>query len=195
MTLSALILASILCGIPALATAQNKNASANLPGGRFILWDHNGKTVTDQEYAGKYRLVTFGYTFCPDICPTTLTTMSEALDQLGKDAEKVIPLLITVDPKRDTVKRLREYVKYFHPRLTGLTGPEPMIARTASQYKAKYKIHPADKSDKDDPNGYTVDHSASIFLMGPDGIFRKKFIHNIDPSVLAQRIRDLLAGN
>ncbi len=163
---------------------------SSLPGGRFILQNHKGESITDRAYRGQFMLVTFGYTYCPDICPTGLTTMSEALDQLGKDAVKVTPIMITVDPMRDTVRRLQEYVKYFHPRLTGLTGAEPMIARTAAQYKVKYVIHPLKDSDRDDPNGYSVDHTASIYLMGPDGKFRVKFTHNMDPAAMAKRIRD-----
>ncbi|MBT6094015.1 MAG: SCO family protein [Rhodospirillaceae bacterium] len=155
-----------------------------------MLQAHDGKVMTDQDFRGRFMLITFGYTWCPDVCPMALSTMSEALEELGKDAEKVVPVFVSVDPKRDTVSRLDAYVEHFHPRLVGLTGPKPMIDKTAERYKVKYAM----VADKDgDPDGYTVDHTASVYLMGPHGEFRVKFMYNIDPEAMAARIREALA--
>ena len=158
-------------------------------GGRFILQDHFGNTVTDRTYQGSFMLVTFGYTFCPDVCPTNLSNMSDAMDVLGDKARQVTPIFITVDPDRDTVKQLRDYVDSFHPRLVGLTGPKAMIDRLATGYKVKYALQ---KPDKTDDEWYTVDHTASIYLMAPDGRFLVKFAHGMDPEKMARRILDFL---
>ena len=160
-------------------------------GGRFMLQTHNGDVVTDQEFYGKYMLITFGYTWCPDICPMALSTMSEALEEAGAAAEQVIPIFISVDPKRDTVGRLRDYVDHFHPRLVGLTGPKPMVDKAAERYKVKYEMVPAEDGD---PEHYTVDHTASVFLMGPEGRFRVKFMYNIDPEDMGKRIKEIVEG-
>ena len=156
-------------------------------GARFILYDQNGRTVTDRDFHEKFMLVSFGYTFCPDICPTALATMAAALDELGGDAEKITPVFISVDPERDTPERLRDYVPHFHPRLVGLTGPPGMIARVADGYRVKYVKVPAPNGD---PEDYTLDHTASIYLMAPGGKFLVKFTYAIDPDEMAARIRD-----
>ncbi|MCW8951915.1 MAG: SCO family protein, partial [Rhodospirillales bacterium] len=160
-----------------------------LPGGPFMLVDHNGKTVTDADFRGRFLLVFFGYTFCPDICPTALSTVADAFDLLGDEAEKVEALFISVDPARDTVPVMHEYVAHFHPRITGLTGPEPLIADAAKKYKARYKkvIPPGSKPDE-----YLIDHSAGVLLMGPKGEFLKKFLHGIKPEEMAEGIRSFL---
>ncbi len=156
-------------------------------GGRFLLRDHNGRIVTDSDFPGQYLLVYFGYTFCPDICPTSLGTITQAMELLGPEAEKVTPLFITVDPERDTAMQLWEYVQHFHPRLVALTGPTEMISRIAKAYKVRYEKIQLPGSD---PGTYTIDHSAGVFLMGPDGKFRVKMAHGIPPEQMADRIKD-----
>ncbi|MBX9633902.1 MAG: SCO family protein [Magnetospirillum sp.] len=159
--------------------------------GRFKLENHDAKMVSEQTYAGKVRVVSFGYTFCPDVCPTTLATIAAALDLLGADADQVVPLFITVDPKRDTAAHLKEYVAAFGPRFIGLTGTREMVADAAFHFKARYRIHkPAEGADADT---YFVDHSAGIFIMDRQGGFIAKLGHLATPDELAERLRTVLA--
>ncbi len=165
--------------------AASSPAKAEI-GGPFSLIDHNGKAVTDADYRGRYMLIFFGYTFCPDVCPTALTGVSGMLDILGDDAAKIAPLFISVDPERDTVAVLKEYVGNFHPQIIGLTGSPKQIASVASVYRAYFA-----KEDDGDSNGenYSVSHSAYLYLMGPDGKFLDAFGHQMDPEDMAARIR------
>ena len=157
--------------------------------GRFMLQDQYGEIFTDQELHGTYPLISFGYTHCPDICPTTLAEMVQIMNLLGDKAEQVTPVFITVDPKRDTPRHLGEYVGWFHPRLVGLTGSEALVARAAANFKVRYqKVHePGDPEDK-----YAMDHSAGIYLMGPRGQFLEKFPYAMDPDEMAKRVRGYL---
>ena len=141
--------------------------TASLVGGPFVLQDGNGKQVTDRDFRGKYMLVYFGYTFCPDVCPTTLNEVSEALDHLGAKADKLQPIFITVDPKRDTPAVVKQYVAAFTPKLLGLTGTADEIAKVANEYRVYYAEHRTGPG----PNDYTMDHSSVLYLMGPDGQF------------------------
>lgn len=135
-------------------------------GGPFTLVDQNGKTVTDADFAGKYRIVYFGYTYCPDVCPTDLTKIGAALRTLDKQApqaaQKIVPLFITIDPERDKPAQLKEYVGNFHPRLIGLTGTPQAIAQVAKAYAVAYMKQPT-------PSGYLMGHTQVAYLMGPDG--------------------------
>jgi protein SCO1/2 len=140
-----------------------------LIGGPFTLTDHTGKRVTDADFRGRHMLVFFGFTYCPDVCPTTLQVMSEALAKLGPKAERFVPILITVDPERDTPQQLALYVQSFHPRLVGLTGTRAEIDAVLKAYR----VHSVRK--REDPKstaGYTVDHPAQIYVMDPDGRYR-----------------------
>ncbi len=173
-------------------TAQEMTTSgAAAVGGPFALVDHTGRPVTDADFRGKHLLVYFGYTYCPDVCPTELGVMAQAMDRLGPLAEKVQPLFITVDPKRDTVAHMAGYVELFHPRLVGLTGtPE----QTAAAAKA-YRVYHAVPTGQDAAGGdYLVDHSSFIYLMGPDGAFQRVFAAGAEPDQIAADIRSRLAG-
>lgn len=159
--------------------------------GRFILSDHNGKIFTEQDMQGKYALIFFGYTNCPDVCPTSLAVLTQALKNLGGEADKaqvdkIVPYFITVDPQRDTAKVLNDYVKYFDKRIVGLTGSDQMIKRVVDQFKAKYQKEEIEAGQ--DPLLYTMDHTASLYLMAPDGRFITKFAHGISPDVLADEL-------
>lgn len=136
-------------------------------GGPFTLTDSAGKTVTDRDFRGKFMLVYFGYTFCPDVCPTTLNQVAVALDKLGAKADRVQPLFVTVDPGRDTPEAMRQYTAAFTPRLLGLTGTPEQIAVVAKEYRVYYAEHRTGPS----PLDYTMDHSSILYLMGPDGNF------------------------
>ncbi len=162
--------------------------SAFKVGGPFTLVDHTGKTVTDADFRGRYLLIYFGYTYCPDVCPTTLQTMTQALDLLGEKAERVQPLFITVDPERDTADVLADYVTAFHPRLIGLTGAADQIARAAKAYGVYYAK--AEPSEPDAP--YLMDHSSFVYLMGPDGRYLTVFPHGTAPEDMAKTLEDVI---
>nr|WP_294517685.1 SCO family protein [uncultured Rhodopila sp.] len=136
-------------------------------GGPFTLEDGNGKPVTDRDFRGKYTLVYFGYTFCPDVCPTTLSAVADAMDKLGPDAAKVRPVFITVDPARDTPPVVKKYTAAFGPEITGLTGTPDQIARVAKEYRVYYAEHRTGPG----PNDYSMDHSSVLYLMDPNGAF------------------------
>lgn len=162
---------------------------ASTIGGRFMLEGHNGKIIKDEDFNGRFMLITFGYTFCPDICPTNLVNMSDAMDELGAKADNITPIFITVDPTRDSVERMRDYVSHFDERLIGLTGPQPMIDSITKRYKIVSAIHrPKNWTNED----YIVDHTASIFLMAPDGKFLVKFAHGLSPKDMAKRIAEFM---
>lgn len=138
-------------------------------GGPFQLTDQTGRAVTEADFKGKPFLVFFGFTHCPDICPTALFEMSETFRRLGPDAEKISALFISVDPARDTPEKLKEYLQSFHPRITALTGTPEQVAAVTKAYKAYYKKVPLDGGD------YTVDHSAIVYLMDRYGRFVAPF--------------------
>ncbi len=135
-------------------------------GGPFRLTDTAGQSVTDASFRGRWMLIYFGYTSCPDICPTELTMIAAVLRDLGPNAARVAPLFITVDPARDTGKVLAAYVRLFDPRLIGLTGTPAEISRAARAYRVFYR-----KVALRDENAYLMDHSSFVYLMGPDGRF------------------------
>ena len=162
----------------------------NLIGGPFTLTDHDGKVFTEQNLLGRYSLIFFGYTFCPDVCPTTLSDLTEALTLLGQDADKVRPLFVSVDPGRDTAEYIKEYVSYFHPNVLGLTGTEEQIKQAAKAYRVYYA---REKGEADaDEEDYTISHSSIVYLMGPDGKFMTHFSYGTDPSQIAQKILELM---
>jgi len=136
-------------------------------GGAFSLTDHTGADVTDKTYSGKYKLIYFGFTYCPAICPTELQKMSRVLAALEKNHPEALdtiqPLFISVDPERDSVEVMREYVRLFHPRIVGLTGTVPQI----EFIKKRYRVF-ANKVEDDTNQDYTVDHSSFTYLMGPN---------------------------
>ena len=177
----------------ATARLAAANELDNMPDGlrgRFILTDHNGKIFTERDMQGKYALIFFGYTNCPDVCPASLTILTLALKRLEAQADKIVPYFITVDPQRDTAKVLNDYVKYFDKRIVGLTGSEQMIKRVVDQFKAKYQKE--ENENEQDPLLYTMDHTASLYLMAPDGRFITKFAHGISPDVLADELAAII---
>ena len=156
-------------------------------GGPFALTDQNGVRRTDADFRGKLMLIYFGFTYCPDICPTDLQQIGLAIDQLGADAKDVQPLFITLDPARDTVEHLSQYVPLFHPRLIGLTGNAAAVAQTAEAYRVYYKRVDFDKSKID----YTIDHSAFVYLMDRDG----KYLGFFPPGTSAEKMVEMIRSN
>jgi len=136
-----------------------------LVGGPFTLVDPTRKTVTDQDFRGRYMLIFFGFTHCPDICPAELQVMAGALDQLGDNASKVVPIFITLDPERDTPEVVGAYVKNFGPNIVGLTGSMDAISAAAQAYRVSFSKFQDQNSETD----YTIDHSALAYLMGTNG--------------------------
>lgn len=159
-----------------------------LVGGPFKLTDHTGKTVTDRDFRGKHMLVFFGFTFCPDVCPTALQVVAAALEKLGPKADRIVPLFITIDPERDTPQQMAQYVQSFSPRLIGLTGTQAEIDTVLKEYRVYARKVPDPKSGA----GYTMDHSAIIYVMGPDGSYRTHFTHTTDPDAMAERLAKML---
>ena len=171
-----------------LPSINVRSVGQALVGGPFTLIDHTGKRVTDQDFRGKFLLVFFGFTNCPDVCPTALQVMAAALDKLGPNAARITPVLISVDPAHDTPAVLATYVASFHPRLVGLTGSQAEIDAVAKAYRVYVKKVPDPKSTA----GYTMDHSSIIYVMGPDGSYRAHFTHATSPDVMAERLSGML---
>jgi protein SCO1/2 len=158
-------------------------------GGPFALVDTKGRPTTDADFRGRWMLVFFGYIYCPDVCPTELQTMANAIDALGPEAAKIVPVFITIDPERDTPAKLGEYVKAFDPRMVGLTGSVDAITAVAKAYRVYYAKVPQKNS-----NFYLMDHSAFIYLIGPDGAFRALFRPGMKAQELAAALRHQMAG-
>jgi len=156
-------------------------------GGPFSLVDGDGKAVSDSDFRGRWMLVYFGYTYCPDVCPTELQTISAALAKLGADAAKVAPMFITIDPARDTPAAIGSYVKLFDPKLIGLTGTAQQIADVAREYRVYYaKVTPKGAS----ADGYLMDHSGFVYLMDPQGHFAALYNPATDADDMAAGLRD-----
>jgi protein SCO1/2 len=171
-----------------LLTRGGETQSSAAIGGRFTLVDTAGKTVTDRSYRGKWLLIYFGYTFCPDACPTALSNMGVALKKLGPTADSLQPLFITVDPKRDTVQVMSDYMTSFDPRIVGLTGTQ---AQTDNVTKA-YRVYAAPQNTKG--GDYLVDHSAYIYLMDPQGRFVNVISGAASGDEMAERLRNAIGG-
>lgn len=169
-----------------LAPVARDGAAVSI-GGPFELVDQHGQEVTQADFRGRYMLVYFGYTYCPDVCPTELQTMSQALDKLGDEAEQVTPVFITVDPERDTVEQLAAYAEHFHPRLVALTGSPEQIAAAAKAYRVYYR-----KAEDDSASDYLMDHSNIVYLMDPEGRFVTHFGGGTGPERMAEQIGEYL---
>jgi cytochrome oxidase Cu insertion factor (SCO1/SenC/PrrC family) len=182
----------------ALAAAALTQWPANGPmgsgtaliGGPFTMVNQKGETVTEKNFEGKYTIYFFGFTFCPDVCPTELQVLTAALKELGPDAIKITPVFVSVDPERDTPKIIGEYVANFDPRFVGLTGTPEQLANMARAFHVYYqKI-----ADEKDARNYGMDHPSILYLMGPDGKFAKHFPYTTDAKNLALELKTVLEG-
>ncbi len=158
---------------------------------RYLLVGPDGRTVTNDRFYGRWQLITFGYTFCPDVCPTTLVEIAAILKDLGADAEKAQAIFISVDPERDTPAVLDNYTRFFDPRILGLTGSPAMVKGVADQFRVRYEkvrdpSHPADY--------YLVDHTAGIYLLDPDGALVTRFPYMQPPNEVADKLRGYFSG-
>jgi protein SCO1 len=172
-----------------LMLSQPLVRAANSPvtiGGPFTLTSPDGTTVTDQTYRGKWLLVYFGFTSCPDSCPTALLEIAAALEKLGPDADKLQPLFITVDPRRDTPAVMGNYTQSFDPRIVGLTGTPQHIAAVAQEYGVYYEPRKSGPGAED----YVMDHATYLYLMDPEG----KFVRGLDADTPGERIAEAMRG-
>lgn len=169
-----------------IAYVQDKPATGEAEiGGPFVLIDQYGKKRDSHEFKGKFMLIYFGYSFCPDICPTGLQNITGALELLKRDREQVIPIFVTVDPKRDTSDHLKIYASNFHPNFIMLTGTENEI-KTVSKL---YKVYAAKSEEGPSASDYLIDHSTLIYLMDRTGKFLEYFPHTISPEKLSQALQ------
>lgn len=187
---AAMLLALLVCVLPLRAETEIE-AEPPETGivSRYLLMDTKGRAVTDQDFRGSFQLISFGYTFCPDICPTTLAEMSLIMNRLGKKSERLQPIFVTVDPARDTPEALSRYTAFFHPRIIGLTGTPELVRRAADNFKVRYEKH---REPGGDPKRYSIDHSAGMYLLGPDGSFVTKFAYATSPAEVADRIAAIM---
>ena len=190
LVLGAFVAGLIVCfGVVMLLTGQAGapiRAQAAAIGGPFHLVDQDGRAVSDQDFRGKPLLVFFGYTHCPDVCPTTLFDVSEVMRRLGPEADRAAALFITVDPQRDTPATIKDYLSSFVPHLRGLTGSTDATAAVAKAYRVYYKKVPTEGDD------YTMDHTAIVYLMDKDGHFVAPFSLRRTPEAAADDLRRYL---
>lgn len=183
---AALLAALCFWAVPALSQHDLGLGEARDIVPRYLLQDVNGRATTPEDHRGHYQLIAFGYTFCPDVCPTTLSEMAAVLKDLGPLAERIRPIFISIDPERDTLRVLREYTAFFDPRIVGMTGSPALVSRAAQNFKVRYQKVPKEGGN------YAVDHSAGMYLLGPDGAFLKKFGYGTPPVEIAAALRQQL---
>jgi len=175
-----------LIPFPVLADEEPVVADAAEINPRYLLMDAQGRAITDEDFAGRFQLIAFGYTSCPDVCPSTLAAMTLILGKLGKLADRLQPLFISFDPERDSGEVLRRYTENFDPRIIGLTGFPEIVRRTADHFRVIYRINrePGAASGQ-----YTVDHSVGMYLLGPDGRFLTHYAYTTSPVEISEKIR------
>ena len=165
------------------ATAAVSPYAAAGVGGPFEMVNHLGETVTDETYRGRFLLMYFGYTYCPDICPTELYEMVVALDLLEHPTPNIVPVFVSVDPERDSVELIADYVDLFHPDMVGLTGSQEQVEAMTEAYRVFYR-----RVESPGFADYLIDHSAQVFLVGPDGLMRDMFSPTMSPEGMAERL-------
>jgi cytochrome oxidase Cu insertion factor (SCO1/SenC/PrrC family) len=180
--LGALVVEYLYLKAPGAGLADSASPVCATIGGPFTLVDQNGTVRHADDFRGKLMLIYFGYTYCPDVCPTELQTMSEAIERLGPNGDAVQPLFITVDPARDTPEQLKSYAENFHPRLLALTGSAEQIAQVARVYKVFYQ--PVKQGDGE----YLMDHSSIVYLMDREGRYVAHFGGNLNAEQMAAAI-------
>lgn len=156
----------------------------------FKLTDHTGKSVSLNDFRGKYVLLNFGYTFCPDVCPITLATLSSTIEQLGNRSDNVQVLFVSVDPKRDSIEQLSKYITYFHPSFIALTGSENEIRATATQFGIYFSETTSEIEA--DADAYLVDHTSTVLMIDPDGYLRVIFPYGTTAEALASDMSTLM---
>lgn len=192
----AALLAALL--LPAAVGATDSGAAKRLLEARgegivprYLLVGPGGGAVTNEDFRGRFQLIAFGYTFCPDICPTTLLEMATILKELGDQAGRLQPLFVTLDPERDGRQQLQTYTEFFDSRIVGLTGSPELVRRAAQNFKVRYAKVALPGGD---PANYAVDHAAGLILLGPDGGFVRKYPYGKPVAEIVGELRGLLAS-
>ena len=186
--LSAVLAATVVGGY--LLWNRGDQGAVVMIGGPFTLVDQQGRTVTQDTLKGKWSLIYFGYTYCPDVCPTSLSVMTQALDALDPAvAAKVAPVFVSVDPERDTVEQLALYHQSFHPSFLMLTGTTEQVRAAAKAYRVYFR-----KAESDSATEYLMDHSSITYLMNPDGEYVTHFAHDATPEGMADTLRKAVGG-
>ena len=159
---------------------------------RYLLAGPGGRALSNEDFRGRFQLIAFGYTYCPDVCPTTLVEMAEILQRLERRARFVQPIFISVDPERDTLPVLKTYTEFFDPRILGLTGSPELVRRAAQNFRVRYVkvVNPGSA-----PENYAVDHSAGMFLLGPDGALVRKFAYGKPLAEITAQIEAAIAAS
>lgn len=190
LTAGALLLLTLsgLAAEPEAAATENAAREINP---RFLLLDPKGRMVSNEDFRGRFQLITFGYTSCPDVCPTTLAVMSQVLAQLGPQASRLQPIFISVDPERDKRDMLGRYTAYFDDRILGLTGSADLVKSAADHYKVTYKKYLEPGAA---PNSYSIDHSVGMYLLGTEGEFVTRFPYSATAREIAARIRTMMTA-
>jgi protein SCO1/2 len=173
-------------GQPGLRTAEGKIAV----GGPFSLTTTEGKRVTEKDFLGKYMLIAFGYTYCPDICPSELQEIANALDDIGVKADNIVPVFISVDPERDTPEQLKQFTENFSPRIVGLVGTPDEIKAVLKVYRAYAK-----KERSSSPGVYAITHSAYIYIIDPKGEYVDRFDYPVTSDKIAAKLRKIVPDN
>ena len=183
---AALAAAILLDAMSGARAADPASAAVPRIGGHFSLTAPDGTEVTERSFPGEWLLIYFGYTFCPDACPTALSAISEALDEIGPLADRFQPIFITVDPERDTAPVLAGYVKVFHPRLIGLGGSAAQIAAAAKDFHVFYQVRQLGNDE------YAIDHSSYIYVVDPDGNVAELITGNVPGHPVAAELKRLV---
>ncbi len=180
---------------PPPAQAPIQTAGEVQIGGPFTLINTRGEEVTESLLKGHFSLIYFGFTYCPDICPLALQTITEALTAIGPEGENVMPVFISLDPDRDTPEVVASYLDHFHPRFVGLTGTLDQTTAAAAQYRVYAKKSFLKDADGNDTADYTVDHTGYIYLMTPAGRYGDHFSKDATAADITARLKQVLAGS
>lgn len=184
--IAAFLATALLVTVVGYRIMGGSGAASELPGGPFTLTTQTGGTLSDADLKGRPFAVFFGFTHCPEVCPTTLWEMSEALKTLGPDADKLKVLFVSVDPERDTPEFLERYLQSFDPRIVGLTGSEQQIADIGREYRVFWRKVPTEDGD------YTMDHTASVYLMNAEGRYAGTIAYGDTAETRLAKLRKLL---
>jgi protein SCO1/2 len=190
--LALLSVALLAAATPGAASQDPATAESPEINPRYLLVGSKGQAVTNEDFPGRFQLITFGYTYCPDICPTTLAAMAQILGYLGGKAARLQPIFVSVDPERDTPEAISRYTHYFDPRIVGLTGTPDLVRHAADHFQVTYRKYAEPGAA---PMQYSVDHSAGMYLLGPHGDFIARFAYSTAPRDIAARIEKIMAAD
>lgn len=186
-----LLLAGLLPAATARADAAPQSAAAPEFNSRYLLLDVRGRMISNEDFPGRYQLITFGYTSCPDVCPTTLASMAQVRKRLGPLGERLQLIFVTLDPERDDAAALARYTAYFDAQIIALTGSAELIHAAAEHFQVQFRKFAAPGG----AGGYSVDHTAGMYLLGPDGLFLTRFAYDSPAPDIAARVAALMSAD